>query len=84
VAAIELTRREYVERSPGGPREYVEFYKAHFGPVVTLYAALADQPERVAALDREFLEFATSASRSSAQGQAEYVYEYLLVVARRA
>ena len=69
---------------PGdGPRDYVELFKETFGPVIALYAFLADQPERAAALDREFLEFATRANRGAPDGPAEYHYEYLLVVARK-
>jgi ubiquinone/menaquinone biosynthesis C-methylase UbiE len=83
VKSLELTREEYVERSPGGPKEYCELFKTTFGPVVALYAHLADQPERAAALDREFLEFATRANGGEPGGPAEYRYEYLLVVARK-
>lgn len=83
VASLELTRKEYVERSPGGPIGYCEFFETHFGPVVALYASLADRPDRAAALDREFLEFATRSNRGAPEGPAEYHYEYLLVVARK-
>ena len=80
---LEPTRREYVERSPGGPSEYCELFKATFGPVIAIYASLADRPERAAELDREFLEFAERSSSGAPGGRAEYRYEYLLVVARR-
>ena len=83
VASLELTREQYVERSPGGPGEYIEFFKATFGPVVALYAFLAGEPDRVAELDREALEFATRSNRGAPGGPAEYPYEYLLVVARK-
>jgi 2-polyprenyl-3-methyl-5-hydroxy-6-metoxy-1,4-benzoquinol methylase len=83
VASLELTRREYTERSPGDPSAYTDFFKATFGPALALYASLADQPDRVAALDREFLEFATRSNRAAAGKPAEYRYEYLLVVARK-
>jgi len=81
VESLEMTRHEYVEKSPGGPRAYVDFFKATFGPVIAVYGLLADQPERVAALDREFLDFATRSNRGN-EDAAEYQYEYLLVVAR--
>jgi len=83
LAALELTRGHYVERSPGGPAAYCDFFKETFGPVVGLYAALAEQPDRLAALDREFLEFATRANHGPPGGPAEYPYEYLLVVGRK-
>jgi ubiquinone/menaquinone biosynthesis C-methylase UbiE len=80
VETLELTRKSYVERSPAGPREFCDFYKATFGPVAGLYASLP--PETVAALDRDFLDFATRRGRPGADGCTEYDVEYLLVVAR--
>jgi len=81
VSSLQLRRREYVERSPGGPSDYCEFFKTTFGPMAGLYAGLAEEPDRVAALDRDFLDFATRANRGTPDA-AEYRYEYLLVLAR--
>jgi ubiquinone/menaquinone biosynthesis C-methylase UbiE len=83
VATLEMTRGDFVERADS-PRDYRELFKATFGPVVAVYAALAEDPERVAALDRTFLEFAVRANSGPPGGPAEYRYEYLLVVAGRA
>jgi ubiquinone/menaquinone biosynthesis C-methylase UbiE len=83
VEFLELARREYPERA-ASPREYVELFKQTFGPIVATYQSLADQPERSAALDRDFLEFADRTHSGPAEGPAEYRYEYLLVIARRA
>jgi hypothetical protein len=69
-----------VERA-ASPRDYCEFFKATFGPVIAVYASLADDPGRAGALDREFLEFATRSNRGARGGAAEYPYEYLLVIA---
>jgi ubiquinone/menaquinone biosynthesis C-methylase UbiE len=80
VESLETTRREYVEGA-ASPREYREFFKQTFGPAVAIYSSL--QPEGAAALDREFLEFATRSNRGAPEGPAEYHYEYLLVVAER-
>jgi ubiquinone/menaquinone biosynthesis C-methylase UbiE len=82
VDSLQMTRREYVERA-ASPRAYVELFEKTFGPVIALRAFLTDQPDRAAALDREFLEFATQANRGAPGDPAEYHYEYLLVVARR-
>jgi 2-polyprenyl-6-hydroxyphenyl methylase/3-demethylubiquinone-9 3-methyltransferase len=81
VASLEMTRREYTERA-GSPRRYREFFKQTFGPAVAIYASLADQPDRAAALDRDFLDFATRSNRGVPGGEAEYRYEYLLVMAK--
>ena len=82
LAALELTRRQYVERSPGDAAAYCDFFKQTFGPVIGLYASLADRPDRLAALDRDFLGFATRSNQAPPDGPAEYPYEYLLVIAR--
>ncbi len=83
VSSLALTRETYVERSPDGPEAYVELFKRTFGPVIALYGALADQPERKAELDARFREFAAQANRGAPGGAAEYPYEYLQVVATK-
>jgi len=82
VESLEMKRGEYVERADG-PREYCELFKETFGPVVATYARLADDPDRLAELDRDFLDFATRANQGAPDGPARYPYEYLLVVARK-
>ena len=81
--SLEMTRGEYVERADS-PRDYRDLFKQTFGPVVAIYRSLADQPDRLAALDRDFLEFATRSNRGAPDGPAEYTYEYLLMLARKA
>jgi len=78
LGSLAMTRDEYVERADN-PRAYRELFKETFGPVVATYSSLADQPDRLAALDRDLLEFATRANRGASGGPAEYHYEYLLV-----
>ena len=78
VASLEMTRRTYVERRPGGPRGYCDFYYETFGPVL----AIRDSSDDPDALDRDFLAFATRANHGPPGGPAEIEYEYLLVVAR--
>jgi ubiquinone/menaquinone biosynthesis C-methylase UbiE len=80
VEALELTRKDYFERAES-PREYVDLFTRTFGPTIAIRAALADEPERLAAFDRESLEFATRARSGPEGGAAEYRYEYLLVLA---
>ena len=68
---------------PGPPVEYCEFYKQTFGPVIAAFASVEDDPERSAALDREFLDFATSANTGPPEGPTELRFEYLLLLARK-
>jgi ubiquinone/menaquinone biosynthesis C-methylase UbiE len=83
VDALELSRGTYVERSPGDAAAYLAFFKATFGPLVALYDAVAEEPDRLAALDRDARAFAERADSGPPGGPAEYVYAYLLVLARR-
>jgi ubiquinone/menaquinone biosynthesis C-methylase UbiE len=83
VSSLQTTRREYVERA-ASPRAYFEFFRRTFGPTVAISASLEDDPARAAAFERDFLEFATRSNRGAPAGPAEYPYEYLLVVARKA
>jgi hypothetical protein len=53
--ALEITPGEYVKQA-ASPREYYESSQQTFGPLVAIRARLADWPERLPALDRDFLE----------------------------
>jgi ubiquinone/menaquinone biosynthesis C-methylase UbiE len=63
------------------PRDLCEYYKQHFGPTIAAYDAVRDDPQRLAALDRDFLQFARGANRNTL-GPAVYEYEYLLACGR--
>ena len=82
VSALRLQRRAYVERADS-PRAYLRFCKETFGPMVAIANALAAQPARAAAFERDFLAFATRGNSAAPGGPAEYRYEYLLVTARK-
>lgn len=81
--ALELRPRSYVERAFGGPEEYRDLFNTTFGPMIALRAAMEEDPDRLAAFDREFREFTLRWNRGRPGGPAEYVYEYLLVVAQK-
>jgi 2-polyprenyl-6-hydroxyphenyl methylase/3-demethylubiquinone-9 3-methyltransferase len=83
VSSLETSERELVESVPGAPIEYCEFYKQTFGPVIAAFASVEDDPERSAALDREFLDFVTNANAGPPEGPTELRFEYLLVLARK-
>jgi ubiquinone/menaquinone biosynthesis C-methylase UbiE len=80
--ALETTRRVYTERAQS-PEAYRDFFLQTFGPAIAISDALKDDPQLAAQFDREFLDFAISSNAGAEGGDAEYPYEYLLVVARR-
>lgn len=83
IESLWTEQRSLVVDRFANPYEYRAFYRAAFGPVVATYAALAGDPDRQAALDRDFLDYAMTANRAAAGEPARYEYEYLLVVARK-
>jgi SAM-dependent methyltransferase len=63
-----------------GPEHFCAYYKGNFGPTMRAYAEVADDPERCAALDRDFYAFAEQHARYGPGGVVHYEFEYLLSV----
>lgn len=66
------------------PDDLVDYYREHFGPTITAYAALADDPARLAELDAAFRGFAARSNLAAPGAGTRYDMEYLLVTAVRA
>jgi hypothetical protein len=67
------------------PDALVDYYRENFGPTITVYASVADDPERSAQLDAAFREFAARSNSAPPGGAGtRYEMEYLLVTAVRA
>jgi ubiquinone/menaquinone biosynthesis C-methylase UbiE len=67
-----------VDRFPDGDA-FRDFFKTKYGPTIAAYRNIADDPERVASLDRELADLANR--HDAGGGRTEW--EYLLVTARR-
>ena len=64
------------------PTQFREYWKSNYGPTIAAYKFNADAPDRIEALDRDFLEFLTSWNRGDEQ-RAVWEAEYLLVTATK-
>ena len=64
------------------PTQFREYWKSNYGPTIAAYKFNADAPDRIDALDRDFLEFLTSWNRGDEQ-RAVWEAEYLLVTATK-
>jgi SAM-dependent methyltransferase len=66
------------------PELFRDYFKERYGPTISVYKNIADDPDRVAALDRELAELARTADLGTSPGGTVLDWEYLLCTARRA
>jgi ubiquinone/menaquinone biosynthesis C-methylase UbiE len=63
------------------PEAFRDYFKSHYGPTIAAYRAVADDPDRVTALDRDL--DALARRHTPDTGSASMAWEYLLLTARR-
>jgi ubiquinone/menaquinone biosynthesis C-methylase UbiE len=83
VTTLKMRRAHVVMGPSPSPLEFREYWKRNYGPTIAAYNFNADQPERLAALDRDFLSFLTEWNTSTEAGKTAYPAEYLLVTATK-
>ena len=82
VTDVQATKQTLVVDRFADGAAFRDFFKRTYGPTIAVYRAIADEPDRVATLDRELVELAR---RFGLDGDARTMeWEYLLVTARRA
>jgi len=64
------------------PTEFREYWKRNYGPTIAAYRFNADHPDRIDALDRDFLSFLTNWNQGGPDS-AVYDAEYLLITATK-
>ncbi|MFJ4472977.1 class I SAM-dependent methyltransferase [Streptomyces sp. NPDC089424] len=65
------------------PEGFRDYFKERYGPVLAVYRAHAEDPERLAALDRDLAELARRHDRAAGSGPTVMEWEYLLLTAHR-
>jgi ubiquinone/menaquinone biosynthesis C-methylase UbiE len=83
VTDLVLRRQDIVIDHCATPEDFREYWKRNYGPTISTYKFNADQPDRIEALDSDFLAFLTEWNRSTQPGTTEYHAEYLLVTATK-
>jgi hypothetical protein len=63
------------------PEDFRESFKTHYGPTIATYRNIADDPERVASLDRALADVARRFDRGVDKTVLDW--EYLVVTARK-
>ncbi|HZU19224.1 MAG TPA: methyltransferase domain-containing protein [Candidatus Dormibacteraeota bacterium] len=81
VTDVTVQRRLLEVSRFASPEEFRDDFKARYGPTVAAYRGIANDPERVAALDRDLAELARRHDRGA--GRTVMDWEYLLLTARK-
>jgi SAM-dependent methyltransferase len=63
------------------PGDFRDYFKSHYGPTIAVYDRIADDPDKVAALDQALADLARRHDRGTATLTLDW--EYLLLTARR-
>ncbi|GAA2725459.1 class I SAM-dependent methyltransferase [Cellulomonas aerilata] len=82
VTEVTATRGTVTFDRFGTPEDFREYFATHYGPTIVVRRSLADDPDRLAALDRDLVELARRNDRGD--GSLVLDSEYLVVTARRA
>lgn len=82
VTALERRRDSVVVDRFQTPEEFRDYFKRNYGPTIAVYRAIADDPEKVAALDQALADLAAGTGMSA--DAPAMTWEYLLVTARKA
>lgn len=78
VADVAMQRRELPVSAFADGAAFRDYFKANYGPTIAAYRGIADDPDRVAALDADIAALGDRALRSGSMG-----WEYLLLTARK-
>jgi SAM-dependent methyltransferase len=65
----------------GGPEDFRDYFKARYGPTIAVYNHIAEDPERVDALDRDLVELVRRHDHGA--GTTVMDWEYLLLTAQK-
>ena len=82
VAGLTMRRQTVSLDHCANPTGFREYWKRNYGPTIAAYRFNTDQPDRVEALDRDFLSFLEAWDRGAA-GRSRWDAEYLLVTATK-
>ncbi|MGW5618934.1 class I SAM-dependent methyltransferase [Streptomyces sp. NPDC003877] len=84
VTDLRAERRTVRVERFGTPEKFRDYFKERYGPTITVYRNIADDPDRVAALDRDLADLARDAGLGTGSDGTALDWEYLLCTARRA
>jgi ubiquinone/menaquinone biosynthesis C-methylase UbiE len=82
VTEVSASRASLVVDEFATPAAFRDYFKANYGPTIAVYKAIADDQEKVAALDRDLEDLGRRFDRGAA-GSSVLEWEYLLLTCER-
>ncbi|MDQ0692761.1 class I SAM-dependent methyltransferase [Arthrobacter sp. W4I7] len=84
VTDVHARKQSLAVRSFHQPEDFVRYFKSHYGPTISVYKFIADDGDKVKALDNALTELAESFGDAHGDSPFQMEWEYLLLTARKA
>jgi SAM-dependent methyltransferase len=81
---IRTRKQNLAVRSFHQPADFVRYFKSHYGPMISVYKSLADDQDKVKALDQALTDLADSYGDAHGDVPFQMEWEYLIFTARKA
>lgn len=82
--SIRTRKQNLAVRSFHQPADFVRYFKSHYGPMISVYKSLADDRDKVKALDQALTDLAESYGDAHGDVSFQMEWEYLIFTARKA
>lgn len=84
ITDIQAQKRTVAIHSFHQPEDFLRYFKSHYGPTISVYKFLAEDGDKVKALDKALTELADSFGDAHGDAAWQMEWEYLLLTAKKA
>ncbi|MDF2051278.1 MULTISPECIES: class I SAM-dependent methyltransferase [unclassified Arthrobacter] len=84
VTEAKARKQTLAVRSFHQPADFVRYFKSHYGPTISVYKFIGEDPDKVKALDQALTELADSFGDAHGDSPFQMEWEYLLFTAKKA
>jgi ubiquinone/menaquinone biosynthesis C-methylase UbiE len=84
VTEAKARKQTLAVRSFHQPADFVRYFKSHYGPTISVYKFIGEDPDKVKALDQALTELADSYGDAHGDSPFQMEWEYLLFTAKKA
>lgn len=84
ITDVHARKQMLAVRSFHRPEDFVRYFKSHYGPIISVYKFIAEDGDKVKALDQALTELAESFGDAHGDTPFQMEWEYLLLTAKKA